>query len=199
MTRALTLAAACVTAAVIVAPAQARGPDALPEVRAAHPVNRAEPAPWLGWEPWQETYLSTYAKAHEAGLDVGRNLVDDGLASGEPATRERIESSTARMEAWLNPPEPEPEPAAPAPVETAAPAASSSGGYAIPSYIVECESGGDYGALNASGAGGAYQIMPGTWQAYGGTGSPHTAPPEEQDRIAAAIYAAEGSSPWVCG
>jgi hypothetical protein len=193
MTRALTLAAACVTAAVIVAPAQARGPDALPEVRAAHPVNRAEPAPWLGWEPWQETYLSTYAKAHEAGLDVGRNLVDDGLASGEPATRERIESSTARMEAWLNPPKPEP--AAPAPVETAAPAASSSGGYAIPSYIVECESGGDYGATNPSGAYGAYQIMPGTAANYGCDLST----PAGQDACAAEIYATEGSSPWVCG
>ena len=35
------------------------------------------------------------------------------------------------------------------------------GPYSIPTYIVMCESGGDYGALNpSSGAGGAYQILP---------------------------------------
>lgn len=73
------------------------------------------------------------------------------------------------------------------------------GNYSIPEYIVQCESGGNYRALNPSGAGGAYQIMPGTWRAYGGTGSPHTAPPAEQDRIAAKIYAAQGAAPWVCG
>src|SRR5205807_9109143 len=45
--------------------------------------------------------------------------------------------------------------------------ASSSGGYVIPSYIVQCESGGNWHAVNpSSGAGGAYQIMPSTWQSY---------------------------------
>lgn len=74
------------------------------------------------------------------------------------------------------------------------------GKWAIPSYIVRCESGGNYRARNPSGAGGAYQIMPGTWTAYGGSGSdPASASPAEQDRVAAKIYAAEGASPWVCG
>ena len=76
---------------------------------------------------------------------------------------------------------------------------SSSGGYSIPSYIVECESGGDYSARNPSGAGGAYQIMPGTWAAYGGSGDPASASKAEQDRVAARIYEAEGSAPWSCG
>jgi muramidase (phage lysozyme) len=48
------------------------------------------------------------------------------------------------------------------------------------------------------GAGGAYQIMPSTWQAYGGQGLPQNAPKAEQDRIAADIYAAQGSSAWTC-
>ena len=62
-----------------------------------------------------------------------------------------------------------------------------------------CESGGNYGALNASsGAGGAYQIIPSTWRAYGGTGLPHQAPKAEQDRIAAAIWADVGASAWSC-
>jgi peptidoglycan hydrolase-like protein with peptidoglycan-binding domain len=77
--------------------------------------------------------------------------------------------------------------------------ASGSGGYSVPAGIVQCESGGDYSAVNpSSGAGGAYQILPSTWQAYGGQGLPQDAPPAEQDRIAAEIYAAQGSSAWSC-
>jgi peptidoglycan hydrolase CwlO-like protein len=73
------------------------------------------------------------------------------------------------------------------------------GPYSIPSYIVMCESGGDYGALNASsGAGGAYQILPSTWGLYGGEGEPQEAPKEEQDRIAAEIWADSGGGAWVC-
>jgi peptidoglycan hydrolase CwlO-like protein len=73
------------------------------------------------------------------------------------------------------------------------------GPYAIPTYIVMCESGGNYGALNpSSGAGGAYQILPSTWRAYGGQGVPHQAPPAEQDRIAAMIWADSGPSAWSC-
>ena len=73
------------------------------------------------------------------------------------------------------------------------------GPYSIPTYIVMCESGGNYAALNpSSGAGGAYQIMPATWEAYGGTGLPNEASKAEQDRVAALIYADSGTAPWVC-
>lgn len=73
------------------------------------------------------------------------------------------------------------------------------GPYAIPTYIVMCESGGNYSAYNpSSGAGGAYQILPSTWRAYGGTGLPHQASKAEQDRIAAAIWADSGPSAWSC-
>jgi peptidoglycan hydrolase CwlO-like protein len=73
------------------------------------------------------------------------------------------------------------------------------GPYAIPTYIVICESGGNYHALNASsGAGGAYQILPSTWRAYGGQGAPQDAPKAEQDRIAAEIWADSGPSAWSC-
>jgi hypothetical protein len=100
-----------------------------------------------------------------------------------------------------NPPPPPPEPApAPAP-EVSAPApaptttTTSSGGYSIPSYIVECESGGSYTAQNPSGAYGAYQIMPGTASAYGCDLSTASG----QDQCAAEIYADVGSSAWSCG
>jgi septal ring factor EnvC (AmiA/AmiB activator) len=73
------------------------------------------------------------------------------------------------------------------------------GPYSIPTYIVICESGGNYGALNpSSGAGGAYQILPSTWESYGGEGAPHEAPKAEQDRIAAEIWADSGGGAWVC-
>jgi septal ring factor EnvC (AmiA/AmiB activator) len=73
------------------------------------------------------------------------------------------------------------------------------GPYSIPTYIVMCESGGNYGALNpSSGAGGAYQILPSTWALYDGSGAPHEASKAEQDRIAAEIWADSGGSAWVC-
>jgi peptidoglycan hydrolase CwlO-like protein len=73
------------------------------------------------------------------------------------------------------------------------------GQWAIPEYIVMCESGGNYHALNASsGAGGAYQILPSTWRSYGGKGLPHQAPPAEQDKIAAMIWRDSGPSAWSC-
>lgn len=73
------------------------------------------------------------------------------------------------------------------------------GQWAIPEYIVMCESGGNYHALNpSSGAGGAYQILPSTWRGYGGKGLPHQAPPAEQDRIAGEIWRNSGPSQWSC-
>ena len=82
----------------------------------------------------------------------------------------------------------------------ATPASSgASRGYTIPSSIVMCESGGNYRAVKpSSGAGGAYQILPSTWAAYGGTGLPQNAPPAQQDAIAAKIYATGGPSQWSC-
>ena len=73
------------------------------------------------------------------------------------------------------------------------------GPYAIPTSIVMCESGGNYHALNSSsGAGGAYQILPSTWAAYGGQGAPQDAPKAEQDRIAAEIWRDSGPGAWSC-
>jgi resuscitation-promoting factor RpfC len=92
-------------------------------------------------------------------------------------------------------------PTAPATASAAGPATASpsGGGYAIPSGIVQCESGGNYSAVNPqTGAGGAYQILPSTWQAYGGQGLPQDASPAEQGRIAAEIYAQQGGAAWTC-
>jgi muramidase (phage lysozyme) len=73
------------------------------------------------------------------------------------------------------------------------------GPYSIPSSIVSCESGGNYGAVNpSSGAGGAYQILPSTWAGYGGKGLPQDASKQQQDQIAAQIWANSGPGAWAC-
>jgi muramidase (phage lysozyme) len=73
------------------------------------------------------------------------------------------------------------------------------GDWAIPQAIVMCESGGNFGAVNASsGAGGAYQILPSTWRLYGGQGAPQSASPSEQSRIASQIWADSGAGAWEC-
>jgi peptidoglycan hydrolase CwlO-like protein len=73
------------------------------------------------------------------------------------------------------------------------------GDWAIPESIVMCESGGSWDAVNpTSGAGGAYQILPSTWELYGGEGDPEDASPGEQTAVAEQIWADSGASAWEC-
>jgi CHAD domain-containing protein len=73
------------------------------------------------------------------------------------------------------------------------------GDWAIPESIVMCESGGNWDAVNpTSGAGGAYQILPSTWELYGGEGDPEDASPAEQSAIAEQIWADSGAAAWEC-
>ncbi len=67
--------------------------------------------------------------------------------------------------------------------------------------IRNCESGGDYGAVSASGKyRGAYQFDRQTWTAVGGSGDPAAASADEQDQRAAILYRRRGSSAWPsCG
>jgi len=68
--------------------------------------------------------------------------------------------------------------------------------WAIPYYIVSCESGGDYGAVNgSSGARGAYQMMPSTYAAYCSACDWSKA---DQDRAAYVLYREQGGGPWAC-
>lgn len=137
----------------------------------------------------------------------GRNILKDGLSDGRPVTDAVVVKANHVMERALRP---APKPvvvSSPVVTPTAAPVATAptsapssySGGYTIPSSIVQCESGGNYSAVNpSSGAGGAYQILPSTWAAYGGQGLPQNASPAEQGAIAAKIYASQGPGAWVC-
>jgi septal ring factor EnvC (AmiA/AmiB activator) len=86
-----------------------------------------------------------------------------------------------------------------APAAASGPAPAPSGGFTIPNQIVTCESGGQNLPPNSAGASGYYQIMPGTWRQYGGTGSAaYRAPKSEQDAVAHRIWQGSGPSAWVC-
>ena len=152
--------------------------------------------------------LKAEALAYEKQLEAARAEIDEVRAAAEAAAA-RLQSLTASREAslttlksdiaeWVDQ------------IQEARLAESQAeaeeevgrwlgGPYSIPTYIVMCESGGNYSALNpSSGAGGAYQVIPSTWELYGGKGLPHEAPKAEQDRIAGEIWADSGPSAWVC-
>jgi hypothetical protein len=89
-------------------------------------------------------------------------------------------------------------------------ASSSVSSNSNPGGFLSCvrnrESGGNYGVYNSggSGAAGAYQFMPGTWNsiaASSGRGDlvgvdPAQASPADQDAMAQALYAQQGAAPW---
>lgn len=120
--------------------------------------------------------LAAISASREASLASLKTDISDWVAEVEAARAASRAEAEAEVGRWLG------------------------GPYAIPTYIVMCESGGDYGAVNpSSGAGGAYQVLPSTWELYGGQGAPQEASKEEQDRIAGEIWADSGPSAWVCG
>jgi septal ring factor EnvC (AmiA/AmiB activator) len=74
-----------------------------------------------------------------------------------------------------------------------------SGGWVIPYAIVLCESGGQNLPPNSAGASGYYQIIPGTWSLYGGSGpAAYLASKSEQDAVASRIWNGGGASQWDC-
>jgi len=63
----------------------------------------------------------------------------------------------------------------------------------------QCESGGNYASVSASGRYyGAYQFDLTTWRSVGGTGLPSQATPAEQDFRALYLYRMRGWQPWTC-
>jgi muramidase (phage lysozyme) len=97
--------------------------------------------------------------------------------------------------------------------QTAAPRSSTSGTVTSSSYpgdflacVRQRESGGNYGVYNSggSGAAGAYQFMPGTWNSIASSSGrgdlvgvdPAQAAPADQDAMAQALYSQQGAGPW---
>jgi peptidoglycan hydrolase-like protein with peptidoglycan-binding domain len=76
-------------------------------------------------------------------------------------------------------------------------ASSRSSGATTLQRIAMCESGGNPTAVSSDGRyRGKYQFSRATWRDLGGVGDPAAAPEAEQDRRAAALLAARGTSPW---
>lgn len=144
-----------------------------------------------------------HAAADKLGNDaVGRNIRAQGVRTDKgvrEAHRSDYRASIATLDRWLHPVQvvPVAQSAAGAPQTAAtAPQTGYSGG--MPDCTWRPESGGSYTARNASGAGGKYQIMPGTWKANGGTGANAAdAPPAEQEAVARRVMATQGPSAWV--
>ena len=189
----------CVLAASLVAPASA----------AAHDEGTIE---------HKNSYLR--AKAVKVTGDKaapGRDIVRDGTSDGEKASLPEIRSYFDTLRRMIEPPAPAPAAPAVTQVATAVPTSASatsssssststsSSGYALPAGIVQCESGGDYGAVNTTNPNrpaGAYQIITSTWRAWGGTKYAPTADqatPAQQDEIAANGWnGGAGAGHWEC-
>ncbi len=73
--------------------------------------------------------------------------------------------------------------------------------WALPAYIVDCESGGDYTPANGLAYGGAYGLLPSTWQHYGGArwaAQANFAPTHAQDIVASRVWDSVGAGAWSC-
>ena len=135
----------------------------------------------------------------QAGLD---RLVARRGAARAAAAEATAERALLRRADPATAPAPSPAAAAPAADPAPRPAAAPSGDVsAALERIAQCESGGNPQAVSAGGQyRGKYQFDLGTWQSLGGSGDPAAASEEEQDRIAAVLYARSGPAPWpVCG
>jgi resuscitation-promoting factor RpfC len=87
--------------------------------------------------------------------------------------------------------------AAPAPAAVTSTATYSGASGSFQACVIQRESGGDAGAVNASsGAGGLYGFLPSTWQALGYSGLPENAPVSEQNAAFQKEYAQSGGSAW---
>lgn len=199
--RAVKPLATMIAIAATAAPAVAHG-KALPVKAAAEQSAQSKPAADNradnGLAKYERAYLEVRRKVVNRfdAKTAGRNLVRDGFREKDGDVREarkgEVTESTELMRSWLEPPEAAAAPAESTATETeAASAPTGATSAAAPTSVVECESGGDYGAVNPAGYYGAYQFDQSTWDAYAPEGyqgtNPAEAPPEVQDAAAANV------------
>lgn len=135
---------------------------------------------------YEQRYLEVYERyAGESGKRAaGRNIVLFGVREKDgdvrKARKPEVVEATDRISAALS-----------GGSETPVTATATDGGAAAASSTAQCESGGDYGAVNPAGYYGAYQFDQSTWDAYAPEGyagtNPAAAPPAVQDAAAASV------------
>jgi septal ring factor EnvC (AmiA/AmiB activator) len=144
--------------------------------------------------------MNSLLASRQAALRSARAAQQTALAAAQ-SRGQALQSQIAQVEAQQAAAERAAAPAATAPAAPGAPPSSvPSGGWAIPAPIVMCESGGQNLPPNSAGASGYYQIIPGTWRLYGGSGrAAWLASKAEQDAVASRIWdGGRGASAWVC-
>jgi resuscitation-promoting factor RpfB len=62
--------------------------------------------------------------------------------------------------------------------------------------LAQCEAGGNWAANTGNGYYGGLQFLPKTWNAFGGSGMPHTASREEQIAVAERVQSSQGWGAW---
>ena len=167
-----------------------RGPklDKLHAVRpiAASSSTASTPAAELASFQADATAVQYYLKTRVVGDYLASRIVGEYLAS-------RIAEEAAQAQAE-------------APRQVSSFVSSSSNPGDFLSCVRNRESGGNYGVYNSggSGAAGAYQFLPGTWNSIATSSGrpdlvgvdPAQASPADQDAMAQALYAQQGAAPW---
>jgi septal ring factor EnvC (AmiA/AmiB activator) len=146
--------------------------------------------------------MNSLLSSREAALQKARAAQQAALAAAQ-SRGQALQAQIAQVQAQQAAAQRAAAPQAGAPTAPSpggAPSAVPSGGWAIPAPIVMCESGGQNLPPNSAGASGYYQIIPGTWRLYGGTGrAAYLASKAEQDAVASRIWdGGRGAGAWVC-
>ncbi len=143
--------------------------------------------------------MNALLSSRQVALQTAREAQSAALSAAQ-ARGQALQSQIGRVEAQ----QAAAERAAAASPTLAAPvsygSSGASGGWVIPSSVVACESGGQNLTPNGAGASGYYQIVPGTWKQYGGSGpAAYLAPKSEQDAVAQRIWGGgSGAGNWTC-
>lgn len=133
----------------------------------------------------REEYVDLRVEAESQDLRVGRDIRHGVRSPSGKIVRAKPRHFAEKIREFRELFDPEPV------------ASGGGGGSPIPGYIVQCESGGDYNAVNpSSGAYGKYQIMPFHWN--GGICSDLDRSPAGQDKCAARIWETSGPGAWSC-
>jgi LysM repeat protein len=148
---------------------------------------------------WPALWWANRHSVHNPSvIQAGERLVVPGSHKVKPwLTRAALAAIPAAVHAPVAAPAAAPAASTGAVTSVPAQQASYSGSGGFQSCVIQRESGGDAGAVNASsGAGGLYGFLPSTWQSLGYSGLPENAPVSEQNAAFAKEYAQSGGAAW---